>query len=276
MKNGRNYFVYAVLLGLAAAGGAAWYVSKAEAAANPTEFVVVAQTGIPARMTLTEDLLTIKRVPRGAVHPEASSSMEPFIGKATRQTIAPGEQVLASKLFRDRSETGAAFVLPEGRRAVAITVNELIAAGGLVLPGDKVDVIGSCLVDAKPPESASVASPSTKTSSVGRAVYALQKVEVLAVAQAIVGDEATGAQNAFRAQDAGSTLSMVRQPEAKPTARTMTLALTPEESERLVLLETYPSCALRLALRAASDDGRAPTSVLDFNPTESMDAIAKP
>src|SRR5687767_14535483 len=130
MKNGRNYLVYAVILGILAAGGAGWYVSRAEVAAAPTESVVVARSVLPARAMLMEDLLTVKKMPKGAVHPEAASTMESFIGKTARTTIAPGEQILASKLFRDRAEGGASYVLPEGRRAVAMSVNELIAAGG--------------------------------------------------------------------------------------------------------------------------------------------------
>jgi hypothetical protein len=53
------------------------------------------------------------------------------------------------------------------------------------------------------------------------------------------------------------------------------LALTPEESEKLILLENHPSCSVRLALRAANDPSRAPAGVVDFNPMESMDAIVK-
>lgn len=284
MKNGRTYLLYAVLLGVLAAGGTAWYVGRAEAAAAPTESVVVARGIIPARAILMEDLLTVKKMPKGAVHPEAAPTMESFIGKTTKSTIAPGEQILASKLFRDRTESGASFVVPQGRRAVAISVNELIGAGGLIVPGDKVDVIGSCVVAAQPQESASRQDGTTRPDTtsrpdqnkLARAVYSLQALEVLAVAQNVVGEEAVAPQNALRAQDARSAMDVARQPLAQPTAKTLTLSLTPEESERLILLESHPSCSLRLALRAAGDQSRASTVVIDFDPMASMEPILKP
>ena len=267
MRNARNYLVYAIVLGLFAAGGTAWYITQAEAAANPTEQVIVAKTAIPARTLLTEDALTLKKLPKGAIHPESSSHMEDFIGKTSKQSMVAGEQMLASKLFRDRAESGLAFVLPEGHRAVAITVNELIAAGGLIVPGDKVDVIGSCLVDTKVGD---------KETQMARVVYSLQYLEVLAVAQDVVGQEAVPPQDLLRAQDAKTMLSVSRQPENKPTAKSITLALTPDESQKLILLENHPACSLRLALRAAGDTGKVTTGVVDFNPGTSMSPIVQP
>ena len=203
---------------------------------------------------------------------------------ADKQTIAPGEQILASKLFRDRAESGASFVLPEGRRAMAITVNELIAAGGLIVPGDKVDVIGSCVVEAPeqnspttqgPSSSAAMAVGNGSAANLARTVYALQKLEVLAVAQNVIGEEALGPQDALRAQDSKASLALNRSSELRPTAQTITLALTPDESTKLILLEGHPSCRIRLALRPANDDSRTTTSVIDFNPVTSMDPIVK-
>jgi Flp pilus assembly protein CpaB len=281
VKNGRNYLVYAVLLGLLAAGGTAWYVNGAEAAAAPTESVVVARGIIPARAVLMEDLLTVKKLPKGAVLPDAASTMESFIGKTTRSTIAPGEQILASKLFRDRAESGASFVLPEGRRAVAISVNELIAAGGLIVPGDRVDVIGSCVVGSQPQVDSNQTGTSGSLrndtgSKLARVAYTLQGLEVLAVAQDVVGEDAFAPQYALRASDARSTLDTTRQPNGQPTAKTITMSLSPDESERLILLENHPDCRLRLALRPAGDKTKATTGVIDFDPVRSMDPILSP
>ena len=150
---------------------------------------------------------------------------------------------------------------------MAISVNELIAAGGLILPGDKVDVIGSCLVDTRINE---------REVEVTRVGYSLQNLEVLAVAQDVEGEEAVPPQDVLKAQNARNTLSVTRQPEGKPAAKSITLALTPDESEKLILLENHPACSLRLALRAAGDDGKVNSKVVDFNPATSMDAIVKP
>ena len=89
-----------------------------------------------------------------------------------------------------------------------------------VLPGDKVDVIGSCIVPVKGPSQtpnggASNGMTQTRDSQVTRVVYSLQKLEVLAVAQAVVGEEAVGAQNTLRAQDPNGLLNVTRDPQAE-------------------------------------------------------------
>lgn len=261
----KSYLVYAVVLAVLAAAAAAWYVASAEAAANPTVPVVVARTEIPGRAVLSEDMVTLRKLPRGAVHPEASTNMALFIGKTAKQRIAPGEQVLASKLFKDRVESGLTYVVPEGHRAVALSVNELIAAGGLVAPGDRVDILVSCLV-----------APQEKREQYTRTVYSLQNVQVLAVAQAIQGEEGASPVDALKSQNPQNLLNMPAQPSTRPMAKTMTLSLPPEDAQRLVMLENHPSCHLRLALRAAADNARLKIGVLDFDPAVSMDPVAKP
>lgn len=273
-KAGRNLLLYALVLGLLAAGGAAWYVSSAEAAANPTESVVVAKTRIPARSFITEDMLTLKKMPKGAIHQESSSTMTPFIGKTTKQSIAPSEQVLASKLFRNREQTGLAFVLPEGRRAVAINVSEAIAAGGLILPGDKVDVIGYCIVT--PATTTAERTATTSRSQVARGFYSLQAIEVLAVAQEVEGEEAAEPLQAVQSRNGESMMAGQRRAQTKPAAKTFTLSLSPDEAQRLVLLENHPDCKLRLALRATDDKAPVRMGVADFDPAVSLEPVLGP
>lgn len=266
-RSGKNLLLYAIVLGLMAAGAAGWYITTAEAAANPTDPVVVAKTRIPARAVITEDMLAVKKMPRGAVHPESSSDMTPFIGKTAKQSMAPSEQVLTSKLFKSREQSGLAYVLPEGRRAIAVNINERTAAGGLIVPGDHVDVIGSCTVT---PETGN-----NKGETV-RSVYSMQNLEVLAVAQEIEGEEPLSLTQSAQARTTDGVMGMTRAPQAKPIAKTLTMALTPDESQKLILLETHSSCSLRLALRAAGDQGKVSTATAEFNPATGMAPIVVP
>lgn len=262
-RSGKKILLYSITLGLLAAGTAAWYMKNVEASANPTVPVVVAKSYIPPRTVLTEDMVILKNMPRGAVHAESSTTLEPVIGKTTKQSISSKEQVLYTKLFKERAESGLAFVLPEGRRAVAISVNERIAAGGLIVPGDKVDVIGSCIV-----------SPKDQNKEIARSVYSMQNLEVLAVAQDIQGEESTSAVSAVQSQNSTSTLTGTRKPQAKPMAKTVTLSLSPDEAQTLVMYENHPSCDIRLALRASNDEQSVATSVAEFDPTVSMGVVA--
>ncbi len=265
-RSGKKILVYAITLGLLAAGTATWYMNNVEASINPTEPVVVAKTYIPARTVLSEDLVTVKNMPKGAVLPESSSTLEPLIGKTTKQSIAPKEQVLASKIFRERAESGLAFVLPEGHRAVAINVNERSAAGGLIVPGDKVDVIGACIV---------LVNNKDQNRNVAKSVYPIQGIEVLAVAQDVEGEESGSAINALQAKNPTNALATTtRDSKSKPIAKTVTLSLSPEEAQMLVMYENHPSCDIRLALRAPGDEKAVSTSVAEFDPAANMGAVA--
>ena len=161
--------------------------------------------------------------------------------------------------------------LNEGKRGFAITATEVQNAGGLVLPGDYVDFVVLHDVEflndpADPSSRETVASFLVQT--------LMQNVEVLAVAQTVVDvvevpvetEEgavgATGAQpSAAPAEgedlEEGST-QRVRNSEAAPLpgAATITIAVTPEEAERLYLAEANGT--VRLTVRPFGDDETVP------------------
>jgi len=124
-----------------------------------------------------------------------------------------------------------AFVIPPGKRAVAVEVTEVIGSGGLIVPGDFVDVIAVRSLE----------------NNRGRATIVLQNVEVLAVAQSITGEEATTPK-----QEGSDTTLGTTAPKPEPKAKSVTLAVTPQEAQRLVLYDVLAE-DLRLALRGAED-----------------------
>jgi hypothetical protein len=126
---------------------------------------------------------------------------------------------------------------------VAIQVSEVIGVGGLLQPGDKVDILA--LFD-------------KQTYGKDAAFLLLQNVEVLAVAQTTLteaeeptplsrlsGPTPTPAAKATAPPPARPT------PKPQPQARTVTVAVTPEEAQRLALAEKTAS--LRLALRPVGE-----------------------
>ena len=64
-----------------------------------------------------------------------------FIGAVVRQPFIKGEPMIASKVVRAGESGYMAVVLPAGMRAMAVGVKVESAAGGFILPGDRVDVI---------------------------------------------------------------------------------------------------------------------------------------
>jgi pilus assembly protein CpaB len=114
--------------------------------------------------------------------------MEALAGAVVRETILKGEPVTERKLVRAGQSGYLAIVLQPGMRAMAIPVSVETAAGGFVLPGDRVDVLLSRQVQGA-------------QGQVHRADTVLQNVKVLAIdqttkapedgAQSVVGAVAT-------------------------------------------------------------------------------------
>lgn len=202
--------------------------------------VVVAKVDIPYRVPISANQVEVKEVPATSRHPQAVAEPSLVIGKVSKLPIAAGEQVLTSKFTTQRAESGLTFIIPASKRAVAISVSEVVSSGGLIQPGDMVDVLA--VFDAK-------------TAGKDMATYVLQSVEVLAVGQLLPGGnvpEQNVAQQVVAAAPAVGaqrtpTPAPKEEPKAQPGARSVTVAVTPEEAQRLVLAETLGT--LRLVLR---------------------------
>ena len=246
---GRKALIGATVLGLLAAMLSWSFIQRAGQGARQTGLVpvVVAAQDIPVRTLVTPQMLAIKELPADARHAKAFTGVEQINGKVSNLPIAAGEQVLSTKFFARKEDSGLAFRIPPGRRAISVTVNELISSGGLINPGDFVDVI-TVFSGTEGGNQASQAIPANQDS----AAMVLQNIEVLAVAQSLQGPtaEPTGA-NAVAGQVTGNRPDSRQEAIARPNARTATLAVTPEEAQKLILAEEKGK--IRLALRGVDD-----------------------
>lgn len=245
MRGGsRKVMLLAMILGGIAAAWSWRVVQERPPEPVSTAVVLVAGQDIPVRTKITSDMVREEGIPVSAKHPEALSLIRQADGQVTRLPITKGEQVLATKLTAVREESGLSFIIPPSKRAVAVTTSEVIGAGGLVLPGDRVDVIA--VFDAK-------------TMGKDMATIILQDIEVMAVAQKLEGElpDKSVIERAGQALDGGSkgTLSVPKERgQPQPAAKTVTLAVTPEEAQRLFLSEAYGK--IRLALRPNQERSR--------------------
>lgn len=111
---------------------------------NPTARmgrVVVAtkRLGLGARI-LQEDVRAVAW-PAGAPLEGGFADPKDVVGRGVLTTIVPNEPVLESKLASREAGVGMAAAIPDGMRAVAVKVNDVIGVAGFVLPGTRVDVI---------------------------------------------------------------------------------------------------------------------------------------
>jgi pilus assembly protein CpaB len=181
----------------------------------PTFPLVVATTRLPyGSMLQPEHVKTVEWA--STVRPEGSfSDPQAVVGRAILDPVVPGEPIIESRLAPTEAGSGLASVIPKGKRAVSVRVNEIIGVAGFVLPRTRVDVV------------VSVNPGGEKGKSASKMI--LQNVEVLAAGQKIEQDE-----------------------EGKPeTVNVITLLVTPEDAEKLTLASHEGD--LQLALRNSLD-----------------------
>jgi pilus assembly protein CpaB len=259
---GKGPVVAAIALGALTSYMAWRYVDQtSQQTAQPVDMapVVVANVGIPARTVITPDLVRVQQLPAEAVHTQAAQSISQVVGKVVKTDVVADEQVLSSRLFLQRGESGLAFMIPEGMRAISVGFGELIGSGGMVTPGDHVDVIG--MFESRGPiapagptavsQTDQKADPSTTIATI-----VLQNVQVLAVAQRLEGEDTTkkdqGMSLPGSQQQPQTPPQQVRSdPAPTPGAKTATLALSPDDALKIVLAEGKGQ--IRLALRPAND-----------------------
>src|SRR5438105_5927412 len=260
----------ALALGAAAAAGVYMYVTsvqtqaqasarsaaqQAVAAASTTNRgrVVVAKVSLAAQTALTPDNVELRDTAADAVQPNAITSLSDATGKVLTVPVAAGEQILSHRLANPDQPDIKRFadLVPAGKRAMSVTFTELNTAGGLVTPGDSVDVIGVF---------------NKNTMGKDQSMILLQDVLVLAVAQNTSVDQLPrqGTASATQAGGAlpqpgrvGSASIPLPQPTAPSVAfapaqtRTITLAVDAEAAERLALAEDYGH--LRYIVRPGSE-----------------------
>jgi pilus assembly protein CpaB len=219
--------------------------------------VVVAKADIAARTRITASMVEVRLVNADERAALAFTETAAVVGQVTRFPITANEQVLSSKVVSlDASPSGVnpalSFVVPQGKRGIAINVSEVQNAGGLVLPGDYVDVlvVYDVQFQDKP------ADPTSRQTEPDFFVQTiLQNVEVLAVSQGVVDTvpAATPVAGANGASGQAPNTPAVRNTESapNPSAATVTLALSPDEAQRVYLAESNGT--IRLSVRSFGD-----------------------
>src|SRR3989304_7302857 len=186
--------------------------------AGSTLRVVIAEQDIPARTEIGPEMLSVVEVPGSLAVNGALDSVEPLVGETTRYPVAAGQQGTLAGGGPQTKEDGLAFVVPKGLRALSVEVDEIRGVGGLLLPGDRVDVIAVLTADA---------------AGVDSSLTALQDIEVLAVAQKTQESLplAEGEEGAAPGPNASASGQRPADAEPQPEARTVTLAPTPPQAQ---------------------------------------------
>lgn len=198
---------------------------------EPIDVIVAAKDLTPEAPIEIGDLAMAK-VPEQFVQPYAVQAPDELIGRVPLAPIAQGEQVLLNKIRKAEEEpmgNTLADLLPKGTRAVTIATDPLSGVGGLVRPGDQVDVLWTVKLPQIGEQQSQIVT-----------LVLFQSVPVLAV----------GAQLATHRQLSPEEEAALA---AQGGQHTITLALTPQEAS--ILLFAREQGALQLSLRPLTEKG---------------------
>jgi pilus assembly protein CpaB len=113
-------------------------VREVEAATVP---VVIASEAIPIGTRLTTDHLKVIPWPARNQMPGAFSDPKRLIDRGVIAPLAENEPITATKVAGPEAGAGLPPVIPPGMRAMSVRVNEVIGVAGFVLPGTRVDLL---------------------------------------------------------------------------------------------------------------------------------------
>jgi len=179
-----------------------------------TQIVVAAET-LDLGTRVAEPQLRMVPWPKAVALEGSFLNPEEVVGRGVIVPMIANEPVMESKLAPREAGAGLTTAIPEGMRAVAIKVNDVIGIAGFVLPGTRVDVIVTGSADER-----------------GRndtAKMILESIVVLAAGQNI--EQGTNGE--------------------PQTVQVITLLVTPEGAEKLALASV--DGRLQLALRHPLD-----------------------
>jgi len=108
--------------------------------------VVVATADIPIGTRVTANLVAVQSWPKPAVPEGAVAEPRAVLNRIARGEIARREPIFDHRLFpEDLSKAPGimSVLVPAGRRAMTVGVNEVIGVSGFILPKSRVDVIAT-------------------------------------------------------------------------------------------------------------------------------------
>ncbi len=203
-------------------------LSNKTAAPKPqaTTRVVAVKSNIKLGAILTADNLTTMEItgtpPKGTIPDKEISKA---VGRGVLSDLYEGEPIIENRLAAIGSGGGLAATIPQGMRACAVKVDEVVNVSGFVTPGMRVDV----LISGRPP-----GQDNSKLGTESRTL--LQNIQVLS---------------------AGTDYQKDSEGKAK-TVQVVNLLVTPEQAELLSLASNQ--VRIQLVLRNPLDTKVAPVT----------------
>ena len=174
-----------------------------------TMHVAVAAQNLPLGTRLAKEHIKIIGWPADSPVQGSFSSPDAIVGRGLIQPVAANEPLTESRLAPVEAGAGLSPTIPPGMRALSVKVNEVIGVAGFTVPGTRVDLLVTL------------------------------KDEDQSMARAVVSN--------LQVLTAGTRYDIEQAKDGKPMPSTVvTLLVTPEDAERIVLAQSAGSIMLVL------------------------------
>jgi pilus assembly protein CpaB len=198
-----------------------WMKTQSQRQAKPIEKpmapVVVAAKDIDAANALRVDQLSVAQWPKESCPKGGFVRIDEAAGRVTVLPLGAGEPILEPKLAPKGTPAGMVALVPPGKRAMTVKVDEASGVAGFIIPNNRVDVV------------VSINRGDFSKDPFARVV--LENLRVLGTGQKIIE----------------------KQPDGRPqVVPTVTLEVSPEEGERLALAAQEGH--ISLVLRSQKDE----------------------
>lgn len=191
---------------------------------------VFAAKNIPKDAVITEDMVKQVTVNKAMLQPRAAGSVDRVTGRIALAPIEKDEQILTNKIALSDQQVSFSSKVPPGKRAITIPVDNISSVGGMIRPGDHVDIIGAVPIPVKAPDG----QVTTQTTT----LPLFQDVLILAVGQE------------YTSNPQPASASGEKKPE-KVLSPVITLALGPQEANIIAFVQEQ--ARIRLILRSPQD-----------------------
>ena len=194
--------------------------------------ILMATQDIPLGATITQDMLGIRNLPSSYVEERhiRSEDAQRILGVRVSMGVRASESILWTDLATtSQQRRDLSGLVQSGMRAITVRADVTSAFGGLLRPGDRVDVLLT-------------ASRGSERGSEQVTLSLLQNVLVLAVGQDTGGDDEDGRRPGRRRRSTEVTMSVtVEQAQALTySGRTGRLSLTLRNPDDIAVMEQLP------------------------------------
>ena len=254
--------VIAIILGIVAVVAVIAYINNiretVEEDVEEVEVLVAAQNipkETPVELLISAEAVILEAVPRKYLADGVLISLQDYEGYVVASPINKGEQITSTRFIKPE-DIGMSFNIPDDMLAISIPINEIIGVSNLIDVGDMVNVIATFrpsetqveaieerpeteIIDLEAGEISSGVEEEIPMIITEITKTLLWNVEVLYLGtRQIVVDESG---------DGANILGTEQRTEApSEEIGTITLAVTPEQSEKLVFTEEMGSAWLAL------------------------------